>query len=104
MLSGVLHCGRDIEVNIAIMRALVRLRKILANNKELAAKLAEHNKKLGDHDEKFQIVFEAIRQLMAPPPAPKSRRIGFAAETDDAARVPTTEQAKRKQIAKTSQG
>lgn len=103
MLSGVLHSGRAIEVNIAIMRAYVRLREILATNKELAAKLAEHDKKLGDHDEKFQIVFEAIRQLMAPPPAPKRRRIGFAAELDDAAAA-QPEQAKRKRNAKIPQG
>jgi hypothetical protein len=72
-----------IEVNIAIMRAFVRLREILSTHKDLAAKLAELEKKLGEHDEKFQIVFEAIRQLMAPPPAPKKRRIGFAAVDDE---------------------
>ena len=72
MLSSVLNSDRAIEVNIAIMRAFVRLREIMATHKDLARKLEELEKKLGQHDEKFQIVFEAIRQLMAPPePAKK---------------------------------
>jgi hypothetical protein len=78
MLSSVLRSDRAIEVNIAIMRAFVRLREILATHKELARKLEEIERKLGEHDEKFQIVFEAIRQLMIPPPEPENkRRIGF---------------------------
>ena len=79
MLSSVLNSGRAIEVNIAIMRAFVRLREVLATHKDLARKLDELERKLGEHDEKFHLVFEAIRQLMAPPPEPeKKRRIGFA--------------------------
>jgi hypothetical protein len=79
MLSGVLHSDRAVNVNIAIMRAFVKLREILATHKDLARKLEAHERKLGEHNEKFQIVFEAIRQLMAPPPVPpKNRRIGFA--------------------------
>lgn len=66
MLSSVLHSRRAIEVNIAIMRAFVRLRQILATHKDLVRKLEQLERKLGEHDEKFQIVFEAIRQLMAP--------------------------------------
>lgn len=78
MLSSVLHSERAIEVNIAIMRAFVRLREILATHKDLARKLDQLERKLGEHDDKFRIVFEAIRQLMAPPPEPeKKRRIGF---------------------------
>jgi hypothetical protein len=80
MLSSVLNSDRAIEVNIAIMRAFVRLREIMATHKDLARKLEELEKKLGQHDEKFQIVFEAIRQLMAPPEPAKKGRIGFARE------------------------
>jgi phage regulator Rha-like protein len=81
MLSSVLNSTRAIEVNIAIMRAFVRLREILSTHKDLAAKLEKMEKKLGEHDENFRVVFEAIRQLMAaPPPAGKKRRIGFSAE------------------------
>lgn len=79
-----------------IMRAFVRLRELLATHKDLAAKLAELEKKLGEHDAKFQVVFEAIRQLMAPPPAPKRRRIGFAATDDEPTRPPNAGPAKRK--------
>jgi hypothetical protein len=79
MLSSVLRSDRAIEVNIAIMRAFVRLRRILATHKNLAKKLEQLEKQLGDHDEKFRVVFEAIRQLMqSPPPPDKRRRIGFA--------------------------
>jgi hypothetical protein len=78
MLSSVLHSQRAIQVNIAIMRAFVRLREILSTHKDLARKLEDLERRLGEHDEKFQIVFEAIRQLMAPPPEPeKKRKIGF---------------------------
>jgi hypothetical protein len=77
----VLHSDRAIEVNIAIIRAFVRLREILATHKDLARKLEELERKLGEHDQKFQIVFEAIRQLMAPPPQPEKKgRIGFGRE------------------------
>jgi hypothetical protein len=78
MLSSVLNSDRAIEVNIAIVRAFVRLREILATHKDLAKKLEELEKKLGQHDESFRVVFEAIRRLMAPPTAAeKKRHIGF---------------------------
>jgi len=77
MLSSVLNSDRAIEVNIAIMRAFVRLREILSTHKDLARKLDAMERKLAEHDDKFTIVFEAIRQLMAPPPETKKRRIGF---------------------------
>ena len=80
MLSTVLNSERAIEVNIAIMRAFVRLREILSTHKDLARKLADIERKLGEHDEKFAIVFEAIRQLMTPPPTPPKPRIGFHQE------------------------
>jgi hypothetical protein len=79
MLSSVLNSDRAIEVNIAIMRAFVRLRELLTTHKDLARKLEDLELKLGEHDQKFQVAFEAIRQLMAPPPEPpKKRRFGFA--------------------------
>jgi ORF6N domain len=82
MLSAVLNSDRAIEVNIAIMRAFVKLREILATHQDLARKLEAIERKLGHHDEKFHAVFEAIRQLMIPPPAPdKKRRIGFARDS-----------------------
>jgi hypothetical protein len=77
MLSSVLGSDRAVEVNIAIMRAFVRLREIMSTHKDLARKLDDLQRKLGEHDEKFAIVFEAIRQLMLPPPTPQKPRIGF---------------------------
>lgn len=63
MLSGVLHSKRAVQVNIEIMRAFVRLREILSTNKDLARKLEELERK---YDEKFRVVFDAIRQLIYP--------------------------------------
>ncbi len=73
MLSSVLRSQRAIQVNIEIMRAFIRLRQMLASNVELARRLDALEKK---YDVQFKQVFEAIRQLMAPP-EPKRRPIGF---------------------------
>jgi hypothetical protein len=77
MLSSVVNSPRAIQVNTAIMRAFVQLREILSTHKDLAGKLEEMEKK---YDGQFRQVFEAIRQLMLPPAAPKKRWIGFRAE------------------------
>jgi len=77
MLSSVLHSKRAIQVNIVIMRAFVKLRQILSTHKELVHKLNELERKFEKHDTEIQSIFEAIRQLMAPPPALPKRRIGF---------------------------
>ncbi len=76
MLSGVLRNPRAAQVNIAIMRAFVRLREVLALHHELAHKLGDLERRLEGHDADIRTLFEAIRQLMAPPdPPPKP--IGF---------------------------
>jgi len=77
MLSSVLNSEKAIQVNIAIMRAFVRLKAILSTNKELAHKLDELERKAEKHDVDIQSIFEAIRQLMAPPPENPRRMIGF---------------------------
>jgi hypothetical protein len=76
MLSGVLNSSRAIQVNIQIMRAFVKLRQMMASNAELAQKIVALEKK---YDGQFHVVFEAIRQLMAPSET-KKRRIGFTAD------------------------
>jgi hypothetical protein len=76
MLSGVLTSPRAIGVNIEIMRAFVRLRRLLAAHKELSQKLEELEHQLRDHDEKIQTIFIAIRQLMVPKETP-GKKIGF---------------------------
>lgn len=65
MLSGVLKSDRAVQVNIAIMRAYVKLREMLETNKDLAKKIDQLERKFLQHDHQFKVVFEAIRQLMA---------------------------------------
>ncbi|MDP3789701.1 MAG: ORF6N domain-containing protein [Candidatus Omnitrophota bacterium] len=77
MLSGVLHSKRAVQVNIAIMRAFVKLRNVLVTHKELAHKLAELERKIEKHDEEISSIFEVIRQLMAPLPAKHRVITGF---------------------------
>ena len=77
MLSSVLNSERAIQVNIAIMRAFVRLKAVLSTHKELVHKLEELERKFEKHDIEIQSIFEAIRQLMAPPPEKPRRIIGF---------------------------
>lgn len=79
MLSSVLRSKRAVQVNIAIMRAFVRLREILATHKDLARKLEDMEKK---YDAKFKIVFDVLRKLMEPPETPR-RPIGFRAGKKD---------------------
>jgi hypothetical protein len=74
MLSSVLHSRRAVQVNIAIMRAFVKLRELLASRRDLARRLDEMEEK---YAEQFKVVFDAIRELMQPPEKPR-RRIGFA--------------------------
>lgn len=81
MLSSVLKSTRAIAVNIEIMRTFVRMRKLLASNKELAQKLAELERKLASHDQAIVGILKAIRELMNPP-LPKKRPIGFTANFD----------------------
>jgi hypothetical protein len=80
MLSSVLHSPRAIAVNIEIMRAFVRMRRMLASHAELARRLDELEAR---YDDNFRVVFDAIRGLMAPPAAP-GRRIGFPIAGADA--------------------
>ena len=76
MLSSILNSKRAVQVNIEIMRAFVRLREMIASNKELAKRLDELEKK---YDSQFKVVFDAIRELMTPV-EPPPRRIGFHAQ------------------------
>lgn len=73
MLSSVLRSPRAVAVNIEIMRAFVRLREMIASNSELAKRFDKLEKK---YDAQFKVVFDAIRELMAPP-TKEQRKIGF---------------------------
>lgn len=77
MLSSVLRSDRAVQVNVEIMRAFVRLRSLIGQNRELAQRLDSLESK---YDRQFKVVFDAIRELMTPSaPAPK-RRIGFVSD------------------------
>jgi len=80
MLSSVLRSRRAVDVNIAIMRAFVHVRELLATHEDLNRKLEELERK---YDGKFAVVFNAIRELMTPPAPEKESarpRIGFIRE------------------------
>jgi len=76
MLSSVLRSERAVQVNVAIMRAFVSLRRMFSANEALARKLAELEHRLEGHDQAIRSLFDAIRQLMAPP-AKSHNPIGF---------------------------
>lgn len=79
MLSSVLNNERAVQVNIAIMRAFVKLRRMLATHRKLAQKLMELERRMANHDEQIRSIFDAIRQLMAPSES-SGRKIGFQPE------------------------
>jgi hypothetical protein len=74
MLSSVLKSKKAVRVNVEIMRAFVRLRDLIGRNRDLAKRLDDLESK---YDRQFKVVFDAIRELMAPPPSAPKRRIGF---------------------------
>lgn len=76
MLSSVLRSKRAVQVNIAIMRAFVKLREVLSSHKELAYKLRQLETKIERHDDEIKMIFDTIRQLMKPPET-KEKKIGF---------------------------
>lgn len=82
MLSSVLRSKRAIAVNIEIMRAFVELRRIASSNALIEKRLEQIERGMGEHDEQLEQIFNALRQLMAPPPQPK-RPIGFRVREND---------------------
>jgi len=81
MLSSVLRSSQAVKVNIAIMRAFVRLRELLATHKDLAHKIEALERKDAEHDARFRVVFEAIRELVEETP-PSKQRIGFKSDDE----------------------
>lgn len=79
MLSSVLRSDPAAQMNIAIMRAFVKLREMISTHKELERKLAELEQKIEKHDARIHVIFEAVRQLMQPTEKPK-RQVGFGVE------------------------
>jgi hypothetical protein len=84
MLSSVLRSARAVQVNIAIMRAFVKLRELMAAHKDLARKIEELEEKYERHETHIGEIFEALRELIQAPVQPR-RPIGFLAERNRAA-------------------
>jgi len=78
MLGNVLKSERAVEMSLMVVRAFVRMRELVAGNKELAQKLAQLERKVGAHDKAIAEIINAIRQLMTPSESNKKRPIGFA--------------------------
>ncbi len=78
MLGNVLKSEQAIEMSLMVVRTFVRMRELVAGNKELAQKLAQLERKVGAHDKAIAEIINAIRQLMAPEEPKKKRPIGFA--------------------------
>jgi hypothetical protein len=81
MLASLLKSQRAVEVSVFVVRAFIRMRRMLADQRRFAIKLTELESKSAAHDKNFQIVFAAIKQLMQPP-EPKKKRIGFVTDDD----------------------
>jgi hypothetical protein len=82
MAAAVLNSPRAVEVSVFVVRAFVKLRRWLADHKELSGKLTELERKVAGHDDAIRQLVAAIRQLMAPPPDTKRGKIGFAREKE----------------------
>lgn len=78
MAATVLNTPRAITVSVYVVRAFVKLREALRTQKDFARKLDDLERRLVEHDAKFRVIFEAIRELMKPTPVPPKRRIGFS--------------------------
>jgi len=76
MAATVLDSARAVQASLYVVRAFVQLRRFLASNKDLARRLAEHEKRLNTHDQAIAGLVDTIRQLMAPAPS-RRRPIGF---------------------------
>ena len=77
MAASVLRSERAVKVSVHVVRAFVKLRQVLSTHRQLARKMAELERRLDGHDGDIQALLGAIRQLMAPPPEPSRKRIGF---------------------------
>jgi len=77
MAASVLNSHRAVEVSVFIVRAFVKLRRMISENKELSRKIVQIERHLAEHDNQIMELVQAIKQLLKPDPLPKKRRIGF---------------------------
>lgn len=79
MAATVLNSRRAVQMSIFVVRAFLRLRKWVAGQAELAARLTQLERRVGEHDYGLKAIIQAMRQLVQPPEPPRRRRIGFGA-------------------------
>ena len=77
MVASILNSSRAIEISVFIVRAFVKLRRVISENEKLARKIVQIENHLADHDEQIIELIRAIKQLLKPEPPPKKRRIGY---------------------------
>ena len=82
MLSCILNSARAITINIQIIRIFAKLREMIVTHKDILLKLEQLEKKVTNHDENIQMIFEALKQLLNQPQEPR-RRIGFRRKGED---------------------
>ncbi len=82
MAASILNSARAVEVSLFIVRAFVALRRTISENRELARKITQLERKLADHDEQILAILDAMKKLSSPKPVPKKRRIGFHSHSD----------------------
>ena len=80
MAASVLNSQKAIEISVYIVRAFVRIRRVIAEHKEVSRRIVQIENRLADHDEQIIEMIKAIKQLLKPDPPPKKRRIGFHAD------------------------
>ncbi len=83
MAATVLNSPRAVQASVYVVRAFVRLRRMMLQHKDLASKLDKLEHKVGNHDRQIVALIDAIRQLMAPPPDPPRKQIGFQTEAKE---------------------
>lgn len=80
MAASVLNSQKAVEISVYIVRAFVKLRRMIAENKELSNRIVQIKRHLAEHDEQIIELVKAIKQFLKPDPPPKKRRIGFHAD------------------------
>jgi hypothetical protein len=77
MVANILRTDRAIEMSVFVIRAFVRMREQIAGNAAILKRLAEIDKSLLEHDQALAVIWSKLEPLLAPPPEPKKRQIGF---------------------------
>jgi len=83
MAASILNSARAVDVSVFIVRAFVKLRKVLSEHKEIAKKVAQLEKRMTEHDEQLIQIVNALKQLLKPDPPPNKYRIGFQSDKEE---------------------